>query len=234
VIDRLRPAHEVIAPTLPGSDGGPPLELGERSLLEAMADHVETLLDEAGWDGPVAVAGSSHGGVIGLELAARGRAAVVIALAPPWMSVATGALYGGVFGLGAAGIRLTAPLHARAARWSRTGGLVLHGSPAPAALDADDLVATLRSIGHFPFLRLGRHAFRQPLLPDFDRIRCPVVLVWGTRDLAAPLRMSGNWMRAIPHAELVTLRGFPHVPHLRDPDRVADLILERAAVTSAG
>jgi pimeloyl-ACP methyl ester carboxylesterase len=225
VIDRLGPQREVLAPTLPGSHGGPTLELGPRSLLSVMADHVEELLDEFGWKEPVAVVGSSHGGVIGLELAARGRAASVMALAPPWMSAANTTLYGGLFGLGAAGLRLTAPLHATAARWPRLGGLIMHGSPTPAALSPEDLVATLRSAGHFPLARIARHAFRQPLLPDFERIACPVVLVWGTADRLAPLRMSRDWMRAMPHAELVTLPGFPHVPHLRDPDRVAELIL---------
>jgi pimeloyl-ACP methyl ester carboxylesterase len=233
VLPRLTVAREVMAPTLPGSYGGPPLDLAGRSLLEAMADYAEGLLDEAGWDDPVAVVGSSHGGVVGLELAARRRAKSVIALAPPWISPATGAVYGGFFGFGATGLRLTSPLHARAARWSRAGGLIMHGSPTPAALSPDDLVATLHSVARFPLLQLARHGFRPPLLPAFDRISCPVVLVWGTSDRLAPLRMSRRWTRAIPHAELITLPGFPHVPQLRDPDRVADLILKHAAETPA-
>jgi pimeloyl-ACP methyl ester carboxylesterase len=228
ILPRLAEEREVMAPTGAGSYGGPALELGQRSILEAMADHAEELLDDAGWHDPVAVVGSSHGAVIALELAARGRAAAAIGLAPPWVSVATGAIYGGFFGPSAAALRLTAPLHGRVARWSRAGGLMLHGSPAPAALSPEDLVTTLRSVGHFPFLGLARHAFRSPLLPDFERVECPVTLVWGTSDRLAPLRMSRSWTRAIPHAELVVLRGFPHFPHLRDPDRIAGLILERS------
>jgi pimeloyl-ACP methyl ester carboxylesterase len=234
VLPSLARAREVMAPTLPGSYGGPPLELAGRSVLEGMADHVEALLDEAGWDDQPAVVGSSHGGVIGLELAARGRAASVVALAPPWMSAASGAVYGGFFGFGATALRLTAPLHARAARWSRAGGLILHASATPAAIDPDDLTATLRSVGHFPLLQLARHGFREPLLPAFDSIRCPVVLVWGTSDRLAPMRMSRRWTRAIPRAELVVLPGFPHFPHLRDPQRIADLILERAVAPGSG
>jgi pimeloyl-ACP methyl ester carboxylesterase len=109
----------------------------------------------------------------------------------------------------------------------------VQGSPTPVALSPDDLLATLRSVSHFPFMRLARHAFRPPLLPAFEGIRCPVVLVWGTSDRLAPLRMSRRWTRAIPHAELVVLPGFPHFPHLRDPERTADLILEHALEASA-
>lgn len=228
VLDRLGETREVMAPTLPGSLGGPPLELGDRSILEAMADYVETLLDDAGWDEPVAIGGSSHGGVIALELAARGRAASVVALAPPWMSVANTAVYGGLFGTASAGLRLTEPLYTRAARWSRAGGLIMHGSLSPAQFSPDDLADTLRSASRYPVLRTARHGLRPPLLPDFDRIDCPVVLIWGTSDRLAPYRMSRRWTQAIPHAELVTLRGFPHIPQLRDPDRLARLILEHA------
>lgn len=228
VVDRLGETRELMAPTLPGSLGGPPLELGDRSLLEAMADYVETLLDDAGWDEPVAIAGSSHGGVIALELAARGRAASVVALAPPWMSVANTAVYGGLFGTASAVLRLTEPLYSRAARWSRAGGLVMHGSLSPAELSPDDLIDTLRSAGRYPSLRIARHGLRSPLLPDFGRIDCSVTLIWGTSDRLAPYGMSRRWTRVIAHAELVTLRGFPHIPQLRDPDRLARLILEHA------
>lgn len=213
-----------MAPTLPGSHGGPPLELGGRSLLEAMADHVEELLDDAGWANPVRLAGSSYGGVVALELAARGRATSVVALAPPWISRSTIAVYGWFFGLSGAGLRLTAPLHGLAARWSRTSGLLLHGSPAATAMSAEDLVTTLRSAGAFPFLHAARSGFRPPLLPAFERIECPVTLVWGTSDRLAPPWMSGRWTQAIAQAELRLLPGFPHLPHLRDPDRIAELI----------
>jgi pimeloyl-ACP methyl ester carboxylesterase len=70
---------------------------------------------------------------------------------------------------------------------------------------------------------------RQPLLPDFDRISCPVTVVWGTRDTLAPIWMARRWTAAMPHAELITLPGFPHVPHIRDPERISQLILDRTS-----
>ena len=230
----LAATRDVMAPTLPGGYGAPPLELRGRSLLEEMADHVEKLLDEAGWNEPVAIVGSSHGAVTGLELAVRGRASCVVALAPPWMSVATGGPYGLFFGAGAMLLRSTWPLHTRTARWPRAGSLLFHASLTPAALTADDLIATLQGVRRLPLRRLARHGWRQPLLPDFDRIRCPVTLVWGTRDTLAPMWMSSRWTRAIPHAELITLPGFPHVPHIRDPVRISQLILERTGSAKRG
>src|SRR5262249_22650002 len=68
----------VPAPTLPGHAGGPPLDvLDER----VMVDAVERALDDAGLD-TAHVAGNSLGGFVALQLAARGRARSVVALAP--------------------------------------------------------------------------------------------------------------------------------------------------------
>lgn len=223
--------HEVIAPTRPGSFGGTALHRG-RSFLATQADYVEKLLDDAGWSDPVAVAGSSHGGVIGLELAARGRASTVVSLAPPWLDKATLPAYLAFFSLGGLALRATLPLYPPADRLSpRLGGLVLHGSATAMAMSAEDMLATLRSVGGFPLARMVR--FRnvgRGELPDFERIDVPVTIAWGTRDRLAPLWMSRRWLAAMPDAEFVTLPGFPHVPHLRDPERIADLISERAAV----
>jgi pimeloyl-ACP methyl ester carboxylesterase len=228
VFPRLGREHDVMAPTLPGSLGGPPLRLRGRSMLAAMADEVEGLLDDAGWDEPVAIVGSSHGGVTALELAARGRAQTVVALAPPWLSTATATMYGGLLGAGSAVLRLTWPITPLTARLPRTGGLLLHGSATPAALDTADLLTTLRSVRRFPWLRLGwQGGMRPPLRPDFERIHCPVTIVWGTRDRLVPSWMARRWVRAMPQAELVVLPGFPHVPQLRDADRIANLILEQ-------
>jgi pimeloyl-ACP methyl ester carboxylesterase len=38
--------------------------------------------------------------------------------------------------------------------------------------------------------------------------------------------MRSRWQRALPAAKVVDLPGLPHQPHLRDPERIAHLILE--------
>ena len=78
--------REVLAPTLAGSLGGAALDVRGRTMLGALADDAERVLDEAGWDEPVPVVGSSFGGVVAIELANRRRASRVLALAPPWVA----------------------------------------------------------------------------------------------------------------------------------------------------
>jgi pimeloyl-ACP methyl ester carboxylesterase len=217
----------VLAPTLPGSLDGPPVRLRGRSLLAFMADHVEELLDEQGWTEPVSVAGSSFGGVIAVELAARGRARNVVALAPPWLGVKTSMLYGSGFVAAQTSLRVVDRVLPRLMRSRAFGSLLLHGSLQPMTLDGDELAVTLRSFERFPLLRVfSEMRWPSGMLPDFARVRAPVLIAWGTRDNLAPYSMSRQWAAALPEAELVTLPGFPHVPHLRDPTRIADLIME--------
>src|SRR3954468_1566606 len=79
VLGTLECRHEVLAPTLPGHAGGPPLDgEGTGTLL---AEALERVLDEAGF-ATAHIAGNSLGGHLALQLAARGRADSVVALAP--------------------------------------------------------------------------------------------------------------------------------------------------------
>ena len=79
VLPALERHHDVLAPTLAGHAGGPPL--GGGRLDTAILDAVERAMDDAGWE-TAHVVGSSMGGFAALELAARGRARSVVALAP--------------------------------------------------------------------------------------------------------------------------------------------------------
>ena len=76
---RLERHHTLLTPGLPGHLGGPPLprEITPTTLVEA----VEQQLDAAGVD-TAHVVGNSLGGYVALQLAARGRARTVTALAP--------------------------------------------------------------------------------------------------------------------------------------------------------
>src|SRR5437763_8918020 len=73
--------YEVIAPTLAGHDDGPPYEAGNPMTFHGAADHLERHLDEIAVD-TAHVVGNSLGGALALELAKRGRARSVVALAP--------------------------------------------------------------------------------------------------------------------------------------------------------
>jgi pimeloyl-ACP methyl ester carboxylesterase len=79
VLPELEPHHDVLALTLAGHAGGPPIE-GEVSEA-ALADAVERAMDAAGF-ATAHLVGNSLGGYIALHLAARGRAETVVGLSP--------------------------------------------------------------------------------------------------------------------------------------------------------
>src|SRR5206468_493104 len=78
VLPALERRHDVLAPTLPGHAGGPPLDVLSDTTLP---DAVERAMDAAGFT-TAHLAGNSLGGWVVLQLAARGRARGVTALAP--------------------------------------------------------------------------------------------------------------------------------------------------------
>jgi pimeloyl-ACP methyl ester carboxylesterase len=224
LIDLLATDHEVIAPTLPGSVGGPPLDV-RASMLAGHAQYVESVLDDLGWDEQVSAVGSSFGGVLTLELLSRGRVRSATALAPPWATGTGLAFYGALFaGLPALG--LSRPLWPRTTRSGTINGLWFHQSRTPPLIDAADVALLLESWSRFPFYRVGLHARRRgPGMPDFARINpARASLVWGGRDFIVPEWMRRRWATALPGSREVTLPGFPHQPHLRDPQVIADLI----------
>src|SRR3954451_8732090 len=69
VLADLERRHAVLAPTLPGHAGGPPMP--ENADPEVMVDALEALLDDAGID-DAHIAGNSLGGFLALKLAERG------------------------------------------------------------------------------------------------------------------------------------------------------------------
>jgi pimeloyl-ACP methyl ester carboxylesterase len=79
VLPALERRFDVFAPTLPGHAGGPPLPdaIGH----ESFADAVERAMDDAGFEA-AHLAGNSLGGFVSMQLATRGRARSVTALAP--------------------------------------------------------------------------------------------------------------------------------------------------------
>ena len=78
VLPELERRHEVLAPTLPGHAGGPPLAAEISDAL--ITDAIERVMDGAGFE-TAHIVGNSLGGFVALQLAVRGRAASVVALA---------------------------------------------------------------------------------------------------------------------------------------------------------
>ena len=79
VLPELERHHDVLAPALVGHAGGPPLT-GEVT-PDLLPDAIERAMDAAGFE-TAHIVGNSLGGYLALQLAARGRARSVVALAP--------------------------------------------------------------------------------------------------------------------------------------------------------
>jgi pimeloyl-ACP methyl ester carboxylesterase len=228
MLGALERHHDVLAPTLPGHAGGPALRGAVTAAL--MADAVEAAMDAAGF-ATAHLVGTSLGGWVALQLAARGRARTVVAFAPA-----------GGWAAGdpqrAALLRLQAELHAQAraaaphadalvataaGRRQATRLIAERAEHLPAAL----LAHQLRGVAACAAAPLLAFAHDADWSLDAERIACPVRVVWGLEDRLLPwpsaaARYRRDWL---PHADWVLLDGVGHCPPLDVPLEAAQLVL---------
>ncbi len=230
--ERMLPAlerhHDVLAPTMAGHAGGPPLDGPVHD--GTLADGVERAMDEAGM-GTAHVAGSSLGGHVALQLAERGRARSVVALAPAggWAAGDTSwrELLAAQDELHAR-LRQVAPqasalLATPEGRRRAAGLLVADPERVPVALLAHLMLAGARCDGAPVLLA---HARTAGWPRDAARIACPVRVVWGTEDRLLPWPSAAAGLRAeLAHADWVELDGVGHCPQLEVPLDAAQLVL---------
>ncbi len=226
--------YEVIAPTLPGHHGGPDYPDDRPITFEYSTDAVEGLLDELGV-GTAHFVGNSMGGGIALELAKRGRARSVVALAPAggWRrGDGEGPRIGRFF---ARQIKMLERTHAWSERIMRRPGtrrlafreIMRHGelvSPADAAEISQAALhcsISRRAIGTLFADEAGL------TISDLDRIACPVLLATPQFDRVLPgIHHAARYRREIPGVEAITLSGCGHVPVWDDTKLVTRLIVE--------
>jgi len=230
VLPHVERRHDVLAPTLLGHAGGPRLD-GPLTAA-SVPDAVERAMDVAGF--PTAhLVGNSLGGFVALELAARGRAESVVALAPAGGWDGDSAWSAGMLRSFMAmqdQLRAAAP-HAEAivataeGRRRVTELLVEHPEHIPPDLAAHIMQGVASATG---VRAMVEYALREgyPTL-DASRIDCPVRIVWGTADRLLPwpsaaVRFRRDWL---PHADWVELEGVGHCPQLDVPLEAAQLIL---------
>jgi pimeloyl-ACP methyl ester carboxylesterase len=233
VLPALEGSHDVLAVTLAGHAGGPPMEGEARG--EALADALERALDEAGF-ATAHVVGNSLGGFLALQLAARGRARSLVALAPA-----------GGWAEGDESFKDTLE------HFRQTQELVR-----AAVAHVDEIVASDRgrraatqfiaeSYEHIPaeliahqMLGVAACEAVQPLIEqalqerwsvDAERIVCPVRVVWGTKDRLLPWPSAAARFREelLANADWVELEGVGHCPQLDVPAQTAQLILDWTA-----
>jgi pimeloyl-ACP methyl ester carboxylesterase len=224
VLPALERHHDVLAVTLPGHAGGPPLQ-GD------VADALERALDEAGF-ATAHLAGNSAGGFLALELAARGRARSVVAFAPAggwardddsWRELL--AYQRDLL----AQAKLSAP-HADAVlatpegRRRATQDLVVRSEHLPTDLLRHLLLGVAACRGGPELIERG---LRDGFALDAEGIACPVRIVWGAEDRLLPWPSAAARFRTewLPHADWVELDGVGHAPQLDVPVEAAELIL---------
>jgi pimeloyl-ACP methyl ester carboxylesterase len=228
VAAELRTSFQVFAPTLPGHFEGQPFPPDVAPGIEPLADWLETELDALGWDS-AHVAGNSLGGWLALELAKRGRARSVVALAPAggWRPGSPAARR--IQRTFTARHRLGRPLLPYAERlcgWTLGRRLLFGGFSAhPERLEPAHATYAFRASMACPvYLELLRAGNREHAR-DLHQIRCPVLLAWSANDRVLPFERYGRPLsEAMPSAELRMLHDVGHVPMLDDPSEIVSLI----------
>lgn len=233
VLGALERHHDVLAPTLPGHAGGPALPDEVRAGV--LADGVERAMDDAGF-ATAHLAGNSLGGWVALQLAARGRARSVVALAPAGGWAAGDESYRdtlGFFTTMQAQLAAVAPYAAaiastRDGRRRATQFIATRFEHIPPELIAHLILGAAACTGAPALIDA---ALRDGYDLDAAAITCQVRVVWGTADRLLPWPAAAERFRTdwLPHADWVVLDGVGHCPQLDVPLETAQLILGATA-----
>jgi len=226
VAELLAPHRELLLVDLPGHGGSdlPPREVSPTPI--GYAELLSRLLDELGLDSAHA-AGISAGGWTALELAKRGRARSVVAIAPaglwgkrdPRRSVSQLWVQ---HKLGRAFAPLTpSVMRSRIGRKLALGGTVGRPDRVPPEAAIELAQTYARTPGFTAHLR----ATHQERFRDGQRIDVPVTVVWGQRERLIPPRARRR--DELPaHTRFIELPGCGHLPTWDDPELVARTILD--------
>jgi pimeloyl-ACP methyl ester carboxylesterase len=228
VLPRLQRDYDVLAPTLLGHAGGPHIDgMFEESLV---VDAAERAMDEAGFD-TAHLVGNSLGGYVALQLAARGRAQSVVALAPAggWATGDHSNRQTQAYFTTMLDLVVNAAPHAEAiaatveGRRRATFYTTSNFEHIPAELIAHQIRGAAKCAGAGAMLEYMKGSSWNL---DAERIRCPVRVVWGTEDKilkwpSSAARYRDEWL---PHADWIELQDVGHCPQLDVPLETAQLI----------
>ncbi|AHH15903.1 alpha/beta hydrolase family protein [Nocardia nova SH22a] len=228
---RLSATCEVYAPAFAGHWGGSELNGWSTSVTE-LADRVEQQLDDLGWR-TCHIAGNSLGGWVGFELARRGRARTLTAIAPAggWRNPSLAQLRVGLEFLSLLpiievgkrlppSVRFSAPVRRAVSLLLSKNSAVTSRRGVEAAI-----VSAINCTALLPLLAGG---LRMSTLSDLGAVTAPVRLLMCEYDRIIPNRTyAQRFLRELPEsADRILVHGVGHVPMLEAPDRIATLIAE--------
>jgi pimeloyl-ACP methyl ester carboxylesterase len=241
VIDRLAESYTVIAPDLLGH-GNSDKPRGDYSIA-AYANGMRDLLTVLDIEQATVVGHSLGGGIalqfayqfpercqrlalvgsggLGPELSAGLRAATL-----PGAELVVTAL-AGVSGPLRFGFQVIEKV-GRTAGWQRVGDLAEAGNALFALKDAEARRAFLRTLR-------GVVDGRGQAVTALDRLyladSIPMLVVWGSRDHIVPAQHAETVRELVPSARVEVFAGAGHWPHLDEPDRFCDVLLDFMATT---
>lgn len=222
--------RRAVAVDLPGFATASPL--GDGPVLRQLDRFAAALVERYAPGGGAIVAGNSLGGCVALRLAERGepRLGGIVPVAPAGLEMARwlAVIERDPIVRWVLASPLPIPrraLHAAVGQVYRTVAFAR-----PRAVDRR-VVASFCSHFHdratvARFLTTGRRLY--PELRDafhLERIRCPVLVVWGRQDRMVYPSGAQRVLAAVPGARLELIDGCGHCPQLEAPDRFAGLLL---------
>ncbi|MET7771396.1 alpha/beta fold hydrolase [Nocardia sp. NPDC005366] len=228
IIDTLARTFDVIAVDLPGFAGSAPLE---HTTVATLTDALAEFLAAQGIERPH-LAGNSMGGLISLELGARGLARSVTAYSPIGFWDKAGRIWcQQSLGISRGLIRPLRPVlpSILGTAAGRTAFLYLVFGK-PWAVDAPIAIDTANGAGDAPAFADALASFDTARLGEIGALAdIPVTVAWGNRDILLTYATQSRRARtALPNARHVTLHGCGHTPFYDDPAACAKVLLDTA------
>lgn len=226
----LGKTFRVIAVDLPGFGNSQPLS--EPAELAAYADVVGELADELAL-GEVAVAGHSMGGLVALALTQRrpdlvSQLVLVDAGGVP-MSERRLRIVLRVLRFFHGILTRTWVLNLLVKR-PRLRQLMLRGAMRDPSVMSDALASVVVPLLAAPAfgdaIRASATAVRES---NPESIRVPTTLIWGERDLFAPVQNARDMLARLPDGRLEVLAGLGHSPMVEAPHEFTELLVQAAA-----
>lgn len=238
LLGELASGHEVIAPTISGHYGGPPYPADLPTTMEGGADALERRLDELGVEQAHFV-GNSMGGSLALEMAKRGRALSVVAIAP-----------GGGWEPGSEEPRRLADFFERQVKLARAGARyapLLMSRPLARKLALREVMRRGDLVRPEEAVEMSEASWQCEIAPavvaglraggialrDLDRVSAPVLMLTPAHDRILPPPLHAPRLRReIPGVVARLLEGCGHVPMWDAPRTLSSLIADFVAANA--